>query len=420
MHNFYPIEELKLHPNYLSASEILNSILRSEIPDKKDLNKVFGNLATHITYNLEKHFEAFPVKTENIRKHTAGPSVIAEARARLAMNEEYAALHSKILTNEIPGIDDIYPIYGEYSDTVQTITALYKTYRLKRKCEIPAAAHPSRVGGLVHTLGFDIPGSHKFCTIAFLHDCIEDLIRFEKRAHFDHYGLKGLGMFINDYIPEELQPNVRILTNHYSLILNYLNYLLTISDTQVNRKNLLKNLENLSSMDWSLNEKVIKLHTLLDENDLTEPVLVNAKWLCYKDLYISEMADDALAMSDFRTFEIKAIDLTDNAHGSGALSMTDRLRNIIKLGIWASQGYRLHTSWSPTNNFIEELFEYALNYSEHIVIKDFLQPGLKQDLFASALFKIEELKSVFYTDRSYEKLFSKENNQPAEESMHTS
>jgi hypothetical protein len=397
MNNLYPIEELKLHPNYLSASEILHSILRSEIPDKKDLNNVFGILAPHIAYNLEKHFATFPVKTEKIRKHTAGPSVIAEARDRLAMNKEYLTLHSKILANEIPSIDDIYPVYGEYSDNVQNITALYKTYRLKRKCEIPAVAHPSRVGGLVNTLGFDSPGSHKFCTIAFLHDCIEDLVRFEKRSHFDHYGLKGLGMFINDFIPEELQPNVRLLTNHYSLILNYLNYLLTISDIQLNKKNLLKNLEGLSSMDWSLNEKVNKLHALLDENDLTEPVLVNAKWLCYRDLYIREMADDALAMSDFRTFEIKAIDLTDNAQGSGALSMTERLRNIVKLCIWANQGYRLHTSWSPTNNFIEELFEYALNYSEHIVIKDFLQPDLKQDLFASALFKIEELKSVFFT-----------------------
>lgn len=398
MHNFYPIEELELHPNYLPASEILNSILKREIPDMADLITLFGELTPNIVYNLEKHYEAFPVKTVNIRKHTTCPSVIADARERLATDQNYSALHSKILANEIPGIDEITPVYGEYSETVQTITALYKTYRLKRKCEIPAAAHPSRVGGLVHTLGFDSPGSHRFCTIAFLHDCIEDLTRFRKGTHFDHYGLNGLEVFINDYIPEELQANVRLLTNHYSLILNYLNYLLGLSDIQVNKSNLLAHLKELSTFEWSIKEKVVKLCDLLESNELAEPVLANAKWLCYKELYIREMADDALAMSDFRTFEIKAIDLTDNAQGSGALSMTERMRNIIKLGIWASQGYRLHTNWSPINNFIEELFEYALNYSEDLVIKDLLQLDSKQDFFASALFKIEELKSIFYTD----------------------
>ena len=109
---------------------------------------------------------------------------------------------------------------------------------------------------------------------------------------------------MNDYVPEELQPNVRLLTNHYSLILNYLNYLLTISGTQVNRNNLLKNLEGLSTFDWSLNESVKKLFVLLDANELPEPALENAKWLCYKELYISEMAENALAMSDFRTFAL--------------------------------------------------------------------------------------------------------------------
>ena len=398
MHNIYPIEELIVNPNYHFALEILNSILRHEIPNEDDLRIVFGKPASHIIYHLERYYETTTLGNKKIREHTTGPSVIAEARMNLEESPEYGALHSKLIANEIPHIDEIFPIYGNYSDTIQTIIALYKTYRLKRKCEIPAVAHPSRVGGLVRILGFDDPDSYKFCTVAFLHDCVEDLIRFEQSAHFDHYGLKRLGAFMNDYVPPELQPNIKLLTNHYSLILNYLNYLLTISDTQVSRKNLLKNLENLSSLDWSLNENVKKLHALLDANDLAEPALENAKWLCYKELYIKEMADNALAMSDFRTFEIKAIDLTDNSQSSAALSLTEKLRNIIKLGIWANEGYRLHTNWSPTNNFIQELFEDALVYSENIVLNDFLQPDSKQDKFVSALYKIEQLKSIFYTD----------------------
>ncbi len=398
MNILYPLEEIKLHPDYLFASMLLDSILRREIPDEQLLKGLFGGVTPLIIDSLKKHYEAFPMNPKKIRRHTADSSVIADARAKLEDDPEYTALHSMLVNNEIPDIDLILPIYGKYSYTIQTLIALYKTYGLKRRCEIPAVAHCSRVAGLVRILGFDDPGSHKFCTVAFLHDCIEDLVGFEKSTRSDHYGLKGLEVFMNDYVPEELQPNVRLLTNHYSLILNYLNYLLTISGTQVNRNNLLKNLEGLSTFDWSLNESVKKLFVLLDANELPEPELENAKWMCYKELYISEMAENALAMSDFRTFEIKAIDLTDNAQTSAALSLTEKLRNIIKLGIWASQGYRLHTNWTPTNNFIQELYEDALRYAEHIVISDLLQPGSKQDRFASSLYKIEQLKSIFYTD----------------------
>jgi len=397
MQHIYPIEELKSNPNYIPASEILGSILKREIPDKKVLTSIYGDLTPVIIYHLEKHFDAFPMKKINIREHTDCPSVITEARIKLEQNSEYANLHSLILNCKLPEILDLSPIYGEYSESVRSILELYNKHGLKRKCGTPAAAHLSRVGGLVYTLGFDDPGSAKFCTVAFLHDCIEDLITYEKSLPADHYGLKGLESFINEFIPKELQPHIRLLTNQYSLILNYLNYLLTLSDTKASKKNFLNSIAGLGAWEWSLNSDVKKLTALLNSNDLEDPALENAIWQCYKDLYIKEMADDALAVSDFRTFEIKAIDLSDNVHSSAALSMKEKLKNIIKLGIWASQGFRLHTSWDPTNNFVQELFEDALVYSENLVIKDFLQPVSKQDLFVSALLKIEELKSIFYT-----------------------
>ncbi len=397
MQHNYPIEELKSNPNYNTASKILHSILKREIPDEKTLTGIFGNLTPRIIYHLEKHFDDFPMKEINIRDHTVCPFVITKARKKLEQNSEFAKLQSLILNNKLPKTRDISPIYGEYSETVKTIIGLYNKHGLKRKCIVPAAAHLSRVGGLVHTLGFDDPGSSKFCTVAFLHDSIEDLITYEKRLPADHYGLKGLESFIDEYIPEELQAHVRLLTNQYALILNYLNYLLTLSDTKTNKKNLLKAIESLGSWEWSLNENVNKLSVLLNSGELEEPALKNANWLCYKYLYVKEMADDALEMSDFRTFEIKAIDLSDNVHSSAALSMKEKIKNIIKLGIWANQGYRLQTSWNPVNNFVQELFEVALVYSEYLVIKDFLQPVSKQDFFVSALLKIEELKTIFYT-----------------------
>jgi len=398
MHRNYPMNELKNDPRYHSALGVLQTILHREVPTGKVLSDIFGTLTPMVIFNVKEHFEAFPRRRIKIRRHTDDPSIISEARVRLEDNFHYAKLHSLILNGELPHISDISPIYGEYSETVQDILAQYQRFDLRRRCGIPAAAHISRVGGLVYTLGFDSPGTHKFCTAAFLHDCIEDLITYERKDTSDHYGLKGLELFIDDYIPSELQPNIRLLTNRYSLILNYLSYLLTLSDTPVNKKTLLREINSLCSWEWSLNESVKNLSSLLKSKELNEPALANAKWQCYRELYIKEMADHALALSDFRTFEIKAIDLCDNAHGSAALSLPDKIKNIIKLGIWANQGYRLHTNWTPTNNFIQELYEAALVYSEHLVIKDFLEPVSKLDFFVSALLKIEELESIFYVE----------------------
>ena len=403
MHNLYPIEEqikqeFKNNPKYIPAYGILRSILKREIPDNESLIEVFGNPAPAIKDHIEKYYQEFPIDKINIREHTDCPSKISDARIKLEQNREYANLHSIILKEDIPGIEDVYPIYGEYSETVISILKMYTRHSLKRKCGIPAAAHLSRIGGIVHTLGFDKPGSAKFCTVAFLHDSIEDLISYEEHLPADHHGLKGLEKFIDKHIPKELQSHVALLTNQYSLILNYLNYLLTLSDKKSNKKNLIKSIDGLRYWDWSLKSKVEKLSDLLNSGELDEPVLGSANWQCYKYLYIKEMADDALAESDFRTFEIKAIDLSDNAHSRGALSMKEKLKNIIKLGIWANQGYKLHTNWKPMNNFVQELLEDALIYSENLIIKDFLEPVSKQDYFVSALHKIEKLRSIFYTE----------------------
>jgi len=107
---------------------------------------------------------------------------------------------------------------------------------------------------------------------------------------------------------------------------------------------------------------------------------------------------NAKNITDFRTFEIKSIDLADNAHSSGALSMEEKLKNIQKLCIWASYGFSLQTNWQPTNNFIQEVFEVALECSKNLVVKDLLEPISKPDFFASALYKIEELRPVFYIE----------------------
>lgn len=394
LHN-YPVIDIKEDPNYYSALEVLSCVLYHEFPDEDVLKEIYGKLTPVIIYQLERYYENFPLVNLNIRQHYEFTSVISKVRLELEENTEFAKLHSKILYNQIPVIDEVYPFYGKYSEDIIRILRLYKKENLKRRCGIPAAAHSSRVGGIVYTLNFDEVGHSEFCTTAFMHDSIEDLIKSQKKPS-DHYGIMGIENFINDYIPEKLQPGIRLLTNHYSLILNYLKYLLTMADKHLKVRNLLLELDELRSMDWTLQNEAKKLHDLLKIMEPFDPSFDEVKWESYKTLYIKELADNAKDMTDFRTFEIKSIDLTDNAHSSAALSMSEKLKNIQKLAIWASHGYELRTNWLPTNNFIQEVFEDALVYAENLVIKDFLEPVSKQDFFASALYKIQELKSVFY------------------------
>ena len=81
--------------------------------------------------------------------------------------------------------------------------------------------------------------------------------------------------------------------------------------------------------------------------------------------------------------------------------MEGRIRNIIKLGIWASQGYNLQSDWLPLNDFVMEVYEEALVHAEHLVIKDLFEPQSQQDFLVSALIKFEKLSPIFYSDYKY-------------------
>ncbi|MBK8983585.1 MAG: hypothetical protein IPM38_15045 [Ignavibacteria bacterium] len=392
----YPKTNIK-DKKYEIALEILNSILRREIPNLNLLTGLYGSLTSVIILQIENYFQNFPRKDINIRKHFEITSVISDARYSLEKNLNFANYHSKILTGQVPDIEDLEPVYGIYSENVKNILQLYKNTKLKRRCGIPSAVHPSRTGGIVYTLKFDDAGQSDYCTTAFLHDSIEDLIKTRSKQS-DHYGIKGLDIFLDDYIPVNLHSNIRLLTNHYALILGYLKYLLTLVDKHLNISNLLFELEGMCSSNWNMQDKSIKLYDLLKKLEPENPSFDEVKWQSYKELYIKELAENAKNITDFRTFEIKSIDLTDNAHSSGALSMEEKLKNIQKLCIWASYGFSLQTNWQPTNNFIQEVFEIALECSKNLVVKDLLEPISKPDFFASALYKIEELRPVFYIE----------------------
>jgi hypothetical protein len=120
------------------------------------------------------------------------------------------------------------------------------------------------------------------------------------------------------------------------------------------------------------------------------------KWECYKSLYLKGIAEDVIKNDDYRLYEIKGIDLSDNAHGKGSLSIDARIRNINKNMLWAAIGEKFESTWKPFNDHLAEIKEDTLQSAQFIILNDLLQPHSSLDFMMSALLKIEKLKEVFY------------------------
>ena len=141
------------------------------------------------------------------------------------------------------------------------------------------------------------------------------------------------------------------------------------------------------------------MHYILEGASLDDDVYAQAKWICYSELYIREMAIYTHSRGDYRTFEIKAIDLSDNGHGREALALDSRIKNLLKQQIYATYASQLKSTWHGINNRVAELQDDALVHAEHLIILDFLQQQSYLDFAMSTLLKIISLRPILFTSR---------------------
>lgn len=393
------IQRLNKEPNYKSAYELLYSLISRACPDINLLKKLYGENISRVIYeNIGKYFEDEKKKKFTVRAHNANaPQEIINARKEAENNPYFQRIQSALLRNEIPSKSDLEYFYGEYMPYVYYIIKTYKKLNLKRKCELNAATHLSRVGAVVFQLKMNDAGSCRYSAIAMMHDAVEDLLDYSElskggKIHIDYYNT-----FLDGLIPEELQMPVRKLTNHYSFFINFIAEKLKSDDKSISLKNILMILEKMQRVKLGeLNEYIEKMHNLILDFKPEGELLESAKWECYKSLYINGIAEASIELNDYRLYEIKGVDLSDNAHGKGALSTDAKIRNIRKNILWGKIGYRMHSSWKPLNDKIEEIMEDALQSAESLILSDLLQKQSSQDFVMSALFKIKKLEKVFY------------------------
>lgn len=390
---------LNLNKNFPIAYSILQDILNLRCPPKELLSQMYGDDKSEMLHIIIEDF----MKTYGLYNiipqvhNFDAPQDIVLARKEVERNLTYQKIHSQILMNELPEKKLLEKFYGSYSTYVHTVIEKYLKMNLKRKCEISAASHLNRVGAVVFQLRMNSEERYDYSTVGIMHDAIEDLFKFEKDENTGKADIEKYNEFIKRYIPEDLEKHLKILTNHYNLILDYIIKQLDIKEASITIKSIQEELKGFFDIE---NEEIsiyaLKLQELLETFKYEKNLLDELKWECYKELYISGILGSIKTEKDHRIFEIKGVDLSDNAHGKGSLSIDGRIRNIKKNHKWAMKGSEIQSTWIPFNNRVKEVKEDALQSAEHLILSDLLQSDSSMDFMMSALQKIKKLEDVFF------------------------
>jgi len=393
------IELLKTQKSFKTAFAILQDILNGFCPDLVLLDKLYTSKKSKIIQAIIKeHLVNGDFKGRIVRKSNEdAPMEITLARREIENDANYQNIHSSILLNKVPDIKLLEVFYGEYTSFVHKIIELYVHLNLKRKCEISAASHLNRVGACVFQLKMNDTGKYNYSSTAVMHDSIEDLLRLTTAKNGKGIDADKYNFFIDEYIPKDLQKGVKILTNHYNSIIYFITEKLIEEDKAFTTKNILTELHIIEEQKP---EELIKYASqmieLISKLEVEENVLDTIKWECYKNLYLEGISHSTLLKDDHRIYEIKGVDLSDNSHGKGSLSIDARIRNINKNLMWGIKGYAMQSSWKPFNDHIEEIVQDALFSAEFIILNDLMKPDSSMDFMKSTLLKIEKLESVFF------------------------
>lgn len=387
---------------YETAREILESLKTGQIPSRKLLSQLYSNDLSGIAYaDIEVYLANNFPNGRKPRQHLFdAPTDISDARSRAEKMPSYQRIHSQLLTGQIPDLEPVKEFYGEYSGFAMSVFENFRKYGLYRKCGLPSAAHVNRVGAISSVININDPGTKLYSAVAVGHDFIEDLLYKAVDEHGRPYDFARYDEFVEKFIPEELREGISILTNRYDIIIRYVIEFLDELGMGIHPGSIIYALESLIADDETtgIKEYAKKALALISTLPPDASKLEDIRWACYKDLYLRDLAELTKAADNFRFFEIKSFDLSDNGHGIGSLSMEARIKNLQKQEAWAREGYLFKSAWEPINRRIMELNEDILVFADYFVIKDLLEFQSVQDFLISALYKIRRLEKIFYTD----------------------
>ena len=411
---------LELHPKFEAAKEFLHHMLLQETPP----TALVKSLYPHSHKTVSHHVHAFyanqeiapPSKGElSIRKHN--PEVVKEIKDIMAKLDdedgqyyEWSALHKIIKMNlldwKVPAVDVMTRYAGRHAKYILRSLAVFQEEQRKRDCKIASSVHHHRVAGIAKALGM----SEDDIAVAYLHDTVEDQIG----KFIDDNGFSELQRFLDHYIPKELQHEVNLLTNYHDALLNHAKKKMARDGKLFTRDNISEYIQHMNGQAPLLDRYVNNIILRLTESRIKElasdmDIYESLKSACYNHAYIPELANACRMSRNYRPARKKIADLLDNREGIDSLGLEKKLQNAKKAIVAVNEFYVLHVDDTKDesvdaigfNRNVAELGESALRFAQYYVIRDILVPRYKQDFLVSTMVaKIQELQSIFYTDRA--------------------
>lgn len=395
------ISMLKKSPRYKYARILLDSLLNRQIPDEKVVKKLYKN-----SYKKIIEFSQRFIQEEygTPREHDMGaPTLISDARMNAAKNKHFQAMHHELLDFNVPDKKYLKHFFGKYADAVALSYKLFIQQKKIRKSGISMTCHHNRVACTFYELNKDNPQIQWYASVAALHDFIEDLMYNLKDEEGNRYTIANYQEFLDKMIPKELQESVKLLTNHYDMILKYVDYHLDRRGKRFNKDNVLEFLKLLDYNAYTeLKDFIIKTINVIEsspyEETSSKDYLEDIKWKCYTGLYIPEIVKMSYKDKAHLVLLIKLVDLSDNNHGLDSMDQASKIKNIRKSVITSDliAGLDNGRLLSP---YIREIREDALVKAEHFVLRDLMHEESSQDFSVDALVKIHQMKDVFYVKK---------------------
>ncbi|GIU68851.1 MAG: hypothetical protein KatS3mg002_0087 [Candidatus Woesearchaeota archaeon] len=395
------ISTLKKSPRYKYAKTVFDSLLKGKMPEDAILKKLYKNSYKKI---IELSTSFLSEEHGTLRTHDfEAPTLISDARIAVAKNKYYQEIHNTLLNFKIPDISLLKKFFGKYSESVQLSYKLFIQQKKLRKSGISMTCHHNRVAFTVYELNKKHPLIEWYASIAALHDFIEDLMYNLKDEDGNRYTIENYQEFLDKLISKDLQEPVKLLTNHYDMILKYVDYHLERRGKRFNKENVLEFLKLLDYQAYNeLRDFIIKIVKIIESTPYEEvsskDYLEYIKWKCYTELYIPEIVNTSYNSNmdnSHLILLIKIVDLSDNNHGLDSMDQESKIKNIRKSVITSDLIAKLDKD-KLLENYIREIREDALVKAEHLVIKDFMHIESCQDFFVDGLLKVRKMKDVFF------------------------
>jgi len=392
---------LKKSPKYKYARIVLDSLLNKQVPDEKVLKKLYKKSYKKIIEFSERFIQE---EYGTPREHDMdAPTLISDARISVAKNKYFQTMHHELLDFKVPDKTCLKRFFGKYSDAVALSYGLFIKSKKIRKSGISMSCHHNRVACTFYELNKENPDIERYASVAALHDFIEDLMYNLKDEQGNRYTIANYQEFLDKMIPKELQDAVKLLTNHYDMILKYVDYHLDRRGKRFNKENVLEFLKLLDYQAYTeLKDFIVRTINIIEsspyEETSSKDYLEDIKWKCYTGLYIPEIVNMSYNDSTHLVLLIKLVDLSDNNHGLDSMDQTSKIKNVRKSVITSDLIAKLDTA-QLLSPYIREIREDALVKAEYFVLKDLMHEESCQDFFVDGLVKIHRMKDVFYEQK---------------------